>query len=125
MWYFTKAEVLIKMGKDPKTVRSLDKLIKDWIVIEKDWAYAIKEEMYLETIDWLKKRIADLENKTNKSDQSDLDYLNKEYVKLEKTMLKALQKCYKVFVTKKIIDPEKNPFHIFEKRATWWDTDID
>lgn len=41
---------------------------------------------------------------------NDLEYLNKEYIKLEESRERAIRKLYDLMVAKKIFDPEKNTF---------------
>ena len=43
-------------------------------------------------------------------DLDNLEYLNREYEKLEESRERAIRKCYDLMVARKIFDPEKNTF---------------
>lgn len=46
----------------------------------------------------------------DKANADDLEYLNREYEKLEESRERAVRKCYDLMVARKIFDPEKNTF---------------
>lgn len=60
MWYKTKKEILERMGRNEKSVRSLDRAIKRGEVIEQGWMWGYKLDLLVEVIDKQKKEIEEL-----------------------------------------------------------------
>lgn len=60
MWYKTKKEILERMGRNEKSVRSLDRAIKRGEVIEQDWMWGYKLDLLVEVINKQKKEIEEL-----------------------------------------------------------------
>lgn len=60
VWYKTKKEILERMGRHEKNVRSLDRAIKRGEVIEQGWMWGYKLDLLVEVIDKQKKEIEEL-----------------------------------------------------------------
>lgn len=96
------------------------------LVMELEEVKKEKAELEADYIKWIQEHPAGWgvdKNNNNKvntlTDDSDLEYLNNEYIKLEESREKSLRKCYEFMASKKIFDKEKNPFEDFFRWATW------
>lgn len=66
MWYSKKKEILEHLGLNGKNVRALDRLIRKWIVIEKNGSYIYKYDSQVMAIKKLKEQL-----KEKKSEQEE------------------------------------------------------
>lgn len=101
MWYTTKKAILEHLGKNGRDIKQLDRLIKKWIVISREWRYAYRCDLEIAHIRKLK---AEKESWGNQSFgdvsqlKSDLDFqiaendrIKSEY---EEEIKWILRRCY-------------------------------
>lgn len=88
MKFQTKKDLLRYLGKNEDDRKLVDRMIARGEVI----------------MEW---RLYVIEDKAN---ADDLEYLNREYAKLEESRERAIRKLYDLMVARKIFDPEKNTF---------------
>ena len=91
MKFQTKKDLLRYLGKNEDDRKLVDRMIARGEVI-------VENRMYV------------IEDKVAEDTSADLEYLNKEYEKLEESRERAIRKCYDLMVARKIFDPEKNTF---------------
>lgn len=89
MKFQTKKDLLRYLGKNEDDRKLVDRMIARGEVV----------------MEW---RLYVIEDKVGSSD--DLEYLNKEYERLEESRERAIRKCYDLMVARKVFDPEKNTF---------------
>ena len=88
MKFQTKKDLLRYLGKNEEDRKLVDRMIARGEVV----------------MEW---RLYVIEDKAN---ADDLEYLNREYEKLEESRERAVRKCYDLMVARKVFDPEKNTF---------------
>ena len=90
MKFHTKKELLRYLGKNEDDRKLVDRMVARWEVIVENRMYVIEDKA--------------------EASADDLEYLNREYVKLEESRERAIRKLYDLMVAKKVFDPEKNTF---------------
>lgn len=134
----TQAEVCEFYWKPVDQRTFVSRMIKKWLVVKEQWGYTIKDEVWADSvtsvtgvtkesvtkcnndkINELEKELDMYKECYNKNAEdynkllSDFEFINKEYEKLEKKNISALNKCYQRFVQRKLIDPNEEPFEEF------------
>lgn len=90
MRFQTKKELLRYLWKNEDDRKLVDRMIARGEVIVENRLYVIEDKA--------------------EASSDDLEYLNREYEKLEESRERAIRKCYDLMVSRKIFDPEKNTF---------------
>lgn len=54
MWYKTKKEILLALGKDGRNTKYVDRMIKKGVIIEENGMYATKNDIKLQKVNRLK-----------------------------------------------------------------------
>lgn len=99
MWYDTKKAILKHLGKNEKSVRSLDRLIKKGVVLEKNGRYTTRNDLQVTAIRKLQAEVKELKKSGwNGGSDSDLEFQIKENERLvrehEKEIKDITQRCW-------------------------------
>ena len=98
MWYTTKKAILEHLGKNEKSVRCLDRLIRKGVVIEKNGRYAYRGDIEYAYIKKLEAKLKEKEKSEWDGLQSDLDFQIAENERLvrehEKEIKDITQRCW-------------------------------
>lgn len=69
MWYDTKKAILKHLGRNEKSVRSLQRLIDKWVVIEKNGRYAYRCDLEVAHIRKLKEQLKEKGERKSESEE--------------------------------------------------------
>ena len=98
MWYTKKKEILEHLWKNGRDVKGLDRLIRKWIVIEKNGRYMYRRDAEYVYIKKLEARLKEKEKSEWDGLQSDLDYQIAENERLvrehEREIKEITQRCF-------------------------------
>ena len=117
-----KRELLEYLGKNPNDNKLVDRmLLRGEVHMENGmYIYESKEMVLQQEVDELKKENKNLKENSGSISkdevewlQSDLEYLNGEYEKLERTLNRSLRKCYDFMLQKKLFTEDGTPYENF------------
>jgi hypothetical protein len=98
MRYTTKKAILEHLGKNGRDIKQLDRLIKKWVVISKEWRYAYRCDLEIAHIRKLKAERGDKTFGDTSQLKSDLDFQIAENERItnkyEDEIKWILRRCY-------------------------------
>ena len=108
MWYTTKKAILEHLGKNGRDVKQLDRLIKKWVVIAKEWRYAYRCDLEIAHIRKLKAERGNNSFGDVSQLKSDLDFQiaeNDKLIKKHEEEIKDITKRCREYMNKRWVPP--------------------
>lgn len=115
MRYTTKKAILEHLGKNGRDIKQLDRLIKKWVVISKEWRYAYRCDLEIAHIRKLKAERGDKSLGDTSQLKSDLDFQIAENERItnkyEEQIKWIIDRCYNHMLNHKCLPyPTKKEF---------------